>query len=50
MKMGYTEKQIGRMYFGKWCDLFDVYKTIHNMEATKTTYELPKKEISLTEL
>lgn len=32
-RLGYTERQIEQMYFGKWSDLFEVYKAVYNFET-----------------
>lgn len=50
MEIGYTEKEISRMYFGKWCDLFEEYKKFYNFKMKKCLFEEEKKEVSLMDL
>jgi hypothetical protein len=33
-KLGYTEKQVGRMTFGKWSRLYQAYKDFYDMEMS----------------
>ena len=47
MQIGYTEREIGHMYFGKWCDLFEQYKKMHNIKMQRGLFEEPKKVVSL---
>ena len=39
MHIGYTEKEIGHMYFKKWKALFEQFKKHHNMIVKKLTYQ-----------
>ena len=50
MQIGYCEKEIAHMYFGKWCDLFEHYKKMHNLKMTRSLFEEPKKAVSLLEI
>ena len=50
MEIGYTEKEISRMYFGKWCDLFEEYKKFYNFKLKKYLFKEEEKEVSLMEL
>ena len=36
MRIGYTEKEVAHMYFGKWCDLFDTYACASELNGDKT--------------
>lgn len=47
--MGYSESEISRMYFGKWCDLYEEYKKMYNFKAAHCLYK-EKKEVSLLDL
>ena len=35
MQVGYTERQIGQMYLGKWCRICEQYKKSWNMRIKK---------------
>lgn len=43
-RFGFTRDQIGRMYFGKWLDFFEIYKNIYNFETTKQLFETENHE------
>ena len=43
MQMGYTEKEISRMYFGKWNDMFVHFKWYHNFRAKRCIFEERKR-------
>nr|DAZ09028.1 MAG TPA: hypothetical protein [Caudoviricetes sp.] len=47
--MGYREKEIGRMYLGKWCDLFKHFKWFCNFKAKKHIFG-EQKSSSLMDL
>lgn len=49
MKIGYTEREVAHMYLGKWCDLFEEFKKMHNVEMRKQVYE-KQKATSLMDL
>lgn len=49
MEIGYTEKEISHMYFGKWSDLFEEYRKFYNFKARKGLFE-EKKIVSLMDL
>ena len=50
LELGYREKEVARMYYGKWCDLFEQYKKMHNIRMRRVTFEEPKKVVSLLDL
>lgn len=50
MQIGYKEKEIAHMHWGKWCDLFDKYKYMHNMKMKKVIFEEQKIVSSLMDL
>lgn len=50
MKIGYAEREVAHMYFGKWCDLFEEYKKLHNFEVSRTLFKAAEKERSLMDL
>lgn len=50
MEIGYNEKEISRMYFGKWCDLFEEYKKLYNFKLKKYLFKEEEKEVSLMDL
>ena len=39
MQIGYSEKEVAYMRFGKWCDLFEKYKYMHNMRIRQCAFE-----------
>lgn len=49
MQVGYREPELAHMYFGKWCDLFEEYKKMHNFKVKRMIFE-EKKEVSLLDL
>lgn len=50
LEIGYREREVAHMHFGKWCDLFEKYKFMHNMRIKKGTFEEEKKVASLMDL
>lgn len=44
MKIGYTEKEIAHMHFGKWCELYEAFQNMHNLEMNRGIFE--KKQIT----
>lgn len=38
------------MYFGKWVDLFQEFKRMHNMKMKRMIFEEEKKVVSLMDL
>jgi len=42
MRIGYTEKEVAHMYFGKWCDLFEEFKKMHNITMRRQVFEQQK--------
>lgn len=49
MKIGYSEKEISHMYFGKWCDMFEEWQKLHNLEMRRVIFE-KKKRVSILDL
>ena len=49
MEIGYREKEIAHMYLGKWCDLFEEYKKMHNIRMQRMIFT-EKKVQSLMDL
>ena len=35
MDIGYSEREVGHMYFGKWEDLYYEWKKLHNMRMER---------------
>lgn len=50
LQIGYTEKEIGRMSFGKWCDLFEAFRNYYNMRVKQIPFKLPEKAVSVLDL
>lgn len=46
-KFSYSEKEVGHMYYGKWAELFEVYKKDYNFAAKKMIYQEERKKVSL---
>ena len=42
MRIGYTEKEVAHMYFGKWCDLFEEFEKMHNITMRRQVFEQQK--------
>lgn len=49
LQIGYSEREIAHMYLGKWCDLYEEYKKLHNIRMKRLTFD-EKKEVSLLDL
>lgn len=49
MEIGYSEREIAHMYYGKWSDLHEEYKKMHNIRMKRMTFE-EKKVVSLLDL
>lgn len=43
-KLGYREKEVYLMPFGKWMDLFSIYKNVYNFETSHQMYGGQKEE------
>lgn len=50
MQIGYREKEVAHMYFGKWADLFREFKKMHNIKMKRMVFEEEKKVVSLMDL
>lgn len=48
--MGYTEQAVGRMAYGKFAELFEVYKKIHNTQVKKMIYIDPEQPVSMMDV
>lgn len=44
MRIGYTEKEIAHMYLGKWSDLYEEFKKMHNITMKQQIFEEKKVE------
>ena len=42
MDIGYREQEIAHMYYGKWCDLFEEWKNMHNIRMKRMVFEEQK--------
>ena len=51
-RLGFSYKEVGRLYFGKYIDLFSVHKFVHNFETKKMLYniEQPQEEKEVARL
>lgn len=49
MDIGYAEKEVAHMYLGKWQDLFEEWKKMHNIRMKRMVFE-EKKVQSLMDL
>ena len=50
LEMGLNKTEWEQMRMGEYCDLFDAYKTIHNMRVQKHIYSLPEERVSMRDL
>lgn len=50
MQIGYSEREVSHMYFGKWVDLFVEFKKMHNYKMKRILFEEEKKVASLMDL
>lgn len=46
MRFGYSEREVSHLYLGKWVELFQVYKKMHNMEMKRGIFDV-KEKVSL---
>lgn len=44
MQMGLSSDEAKKLTLGRWTDLFEEYKKIHNIIVTGTTFSQPKEE------
>ncbi len=42
VQMGFTEKEISRMYLSKWDELFDQFKKYHNFKMQRGLFKAQK--------
>lgn len=49
MQIGYTEKEISRMYFGKWHDMYEQFKVYHNMKMRRCLF-VKQERVSMRDL
>lgn len=47
MQMGLSSDEAKKLTLGRWTDLFEEYKKIHNIIVTGTTFSQPKEEDSV---
>lgn len=45
--MGFSYQEVGRLYYGKWSDLFETYKKIYNMQIQQMIFQEPRKVESI---
>lgn len=50
MQIGYTEQQVGHMYFWKWAHMYDAFKKYHNMTIKQEIFAEPEKIVSIMDL
>lgn len=44
MQIGYCESDIAHMYFGKWMDLYEEFKKMHNIRIKRMVFTEKKVE------
>lgn len=49
MKMGLSYGEAKKLTLGRWTDLFEEYKKIHNIIVTGTVFPQPKEEADSVE-
>ena len=42
--MGFSYREVLRLTFGRWADLFDTYKKIHNLTVSGSQFKIEKNE------
>lgn len=50
MRIGYTEKEVGHMYYGKWSRMFEQYKKQWNMMQNRMAYKEKEEKSSVLDL
>lgn len=50
MQIGYTEREVSKMTFAKWHELYSVYKRMHNFTVKRGLFEDEKVRTSLFDL
>jgi len=43
MKMGFSYQESRHLTFGRWADLFNTYKKIHNIIVTQSIFTMPRE-------
>lgn len=46
-RLGLTLQEAGRLYLGRWADIFDAYKKQYNFETRRGLYLLEEEPASL---
>ena len=52
-RLGFTRKEVSRMYFGEWQDFFQIFKYVYDFETEKKLYrtiEEPEEQEEYTSL
>lgn len=49
-KLGFTYRECGWLYFGQWCDLFEIYKRQYNFEKKRLIYDVQEPEEPISSL
>lgn len=47
---GYSVEEVGHMTVGRWGQVFDHYKKIHNMNVKRLAFAEPEKAVSVMNL
>ena len=42
--MGFSYREVLKLTFGRWADLFDTYKKIHNITVSGSQFKIEKNE------
>lgn len=50
MDIGYSEREVGHMYFGKWEDLYYEWKKLHNMRMERMVFKGTEEVHSLMDM
>ena len=50
MDIGYSEREVGHMYFGKWEDLYYEWKKLHNMRMERMVFKGTEEVRSLMDM
>lgn len=50
MDIGYAEKEVGRMYYGKWADLYFEWKRLHNIRVQRMYFKNAEEAKTLMDI
>ncbi len=42
-RLGFSKKEVHKMYFGEWQDFYEIYKYVYDFETEKKLYRMIEK-------